>query len=164
MKRLTTPLLLALVGTALAQSTSPLVLEYTQSLVRNVTANGKTTEQRTPNYTRVRPGDLLAHNLVARNTSARALKNVTLRLPVPASMVYAAPDGTLPSGVRAEYSVDRGKTYAAVPLKTVTVTENGKSVTKQVEAKPNEYQAVRWVIGSLPAGTELKVGFRAQVK
>jgi len=164
MKRLTSPLLLALVGTALAQSTSPLVLDYTQSLVRNVTANGKTTEQRTPNYTRVRLGDLLAQNLVARNVSNRTLKNLVLRLPVPNSMVYVAPDGTLPAGVRAEYSVDRGKTFSTAPLKTVTVTENGKSVTKQVEAKPNEYQAVRWVIGSLPAGTELRVGFRAQVK
>ncbi|SMB85599.1 hypothetical protein [Deinococcus hopiensis] len=164
MKPLTPTVLLSLLGVALAQGTSPLTLDYSQSLVRTVTVDGKSSEQRTPNYVKVRPGDLLAQTVVARNVSSRTLKNIVVRLPVPTGMVYQGPDGGTQTGVRTEYSIDGGKTYAASPTKKVTVTENGKSVTKDVEAKPNEYQAVRWLISEMKAGSEMKVSFRAQVK
>lgn len=165
MKRLTLPLLLTLPGLALAQSTSPLALTLAQSLIQTVQEGGKATEKRTPGYNRVRPGDLLAQTVTARNVSTRALANVAVKLPVPAGHVYVAPDGSAPAGVRTEYSIDGGKTFAQAPLKKkVTVTENGQSVTREVEVKPNEYQAVRWTIASLPAGTEKTLGFRVQVK
>lgn len=152
-------------GAALAQDASPLMLIYDQVLIQTVTQNGKPTEKRTPGVTRVRPGEVLAQTVVVRNTSARPLTNVAVRLPVPAGMVYLAPDGPVPAGVRTEYSIDGGKTFAPAPLKrTVTVTENGKAVTREVEVQPNEYQAVRWTIGTLSAGTEQKLGFRVQVK
>ncbi|WP_104991550.1 DUF11 domain-containing protein [Deinococcus sp. NW-56] len=161
----TPTLLLVLLGTALAQGTSPLMLNLTQSLIQTVQEGGKATEKRTPNYTKVRPGDLLAQTVTARNVSAKALANVAVRLPVPAGHVYVAPDGTAPAGVRTEYSIDGGKTFAPAPLKRkVTVTENGKTVIKEVEVKPGEYQAVRWTIAALPAGTEKTLGFRVQVK
>lgn len=161
----TPTLLLVLLGTALAQGTSPLVMTLTQSLIQTVQEGGKATEKRTPNYTKVRPGDLLAQTVTARNVSSRTLANVAVRLPVPAGHVYVAPDGTAPAGVRTEYSIDGGKTFAPAPLKKkVTVNENGKTVTKEVEVKPGEYQAVRWIIAALPAGTEKTLGFRVQVK
>ncbi|MCP2015505.1 putative repeat protein (TIGR01451 family) [Deinococcus sp. HSC-46F16] len=161
----TPTLLLVLLGTALAQGTSPLVLTLAQSLIQTVQEGGQATEKRTPNYTKVRPGDLLAQTVTARNVSSRTLANVAVRLPVPAGHVYVAPDGTAPAGVRTEYSIDGGKTFAPAPLKKkVTVTENGKTVTKEVEVKPGEYQAVRWTIAALPAGTEKTLGFRVQVK
>ncbi|SEJ44026.1 hypothetical protein SAMN04488058_10836 [Deinococcus reticulitermitis] len=159
------PLLLALPGLALAQGASPLALNLTQSLIQTVQEGGKATEKRTPGYTRVRPGDLLAQNVTARNVSARTLANVAVKLPVPAGHVYVSPDGTAATGVRTEYSIDGGKTFAPAPLKKkVTVTENGKAVTKEIEVKPNEYDAVRWTIATLPAGTEKTLGFRVQVK
>lgn len=165
MKRLTLPLLLALPGLALAQSASPLVLNLTQSLIQTVQEGGKATEKRTPSYTKVRPGDLLAQTVTARNVSSRTLANVAVRLPVPAGHVYVATDGPTPAGVRTEYSIDGGKTFAPAPLKKkMTVTENGKAVTREVEVKPNEYRAVRWTITALPAGTEKTLGFRVQVK
>lgn len=166
MNRLTLPcLLLAVPGLALAQGASPLVLKLTQSLIQTVQVEGKATEKRTPDYTRVRPGDLLAQTVTARNVSARPLANVAVRLPVPRGMVYVAPDGSVPEGVRTEYSIDGGQTFAPAPLKRkVTVTENGKAVTKEVEVRPSEYNAVRWTIASLPAGAEKTLGFRVQVK
>ncbi|WP_269546536.1 hypothetical protein [Deinococcus geothermalis] len=39
-----------------------------------------------------------------------------------------------------------------------------KTVTREVEVNPNEYQAVRWTISTLNAGAEQKLGFRVQVK
>ncbi|GBF05981.1 hypothetical protein DAERI_060241 [Deinococcus aerius] len=158
-------LLLSLSAAALAQGASPLTLSLSQALVQAVTVAGKTTEKRIPDYVKARPGDVLAQTLTARNVSARPLTNVALRLPVPAGMVYLAPDGPMPEGVRTEYSVDGGKTFAPAPLKKkVTVTENGRAVTKEVEVQPNEYQAVRWTIAALPAGTGKTLGFRVQVK
>ncbi|MBB5235912.1 DUF11 domain-containing protein [Deinococcus budaensis] len=165
MKAFGSMLLLVLPGMALAQSASPLVLNLSQALVQTVTVDGKAAEKRTPGYTRVRPGDQLAQTVTARNVSTRTLANVAVRLPVPRGMVYVAPDGAAPAGVRTEYSIDAGKTFAPAPLKRqITVTENGKAVTREVEVNPNEYQAVRWTIGALPAGTEKTLGFRVQVK
>lgn len=165
LKALTPTLAALLIGSVAAQTSSPLSLDLVQTLIQTVQVNGKTTEKRTPGYTRVRPGDLLAQNVTARNVSARTLANVAVKLPVPAGHVYVSPDGTAATGVRIEYSIDGGKTFAPAPLKKkVTVTENGKAVTKEVEVKPNEYQAVRWTIASLPAGTEKTLGFRVQVK
>lgn len=165
MKRPLTVLFTLLASGALAQAPSPLTLSLTQTLIQSVTVNGKPTEKRTPDYTRVRPGDLLAQTVVARNTGTRTLKNVAVRLPVPGGMVYVAPDGAVPTGVRAEYSIDGGKTFAPAPLKKkVTVTENGRAVTREVEVKPGEYQAVRWTLSTLPAGTANTLGFRVQVK
>lgn len=158
-------LLLALPGAALARSASPLVLDLSQALLQTVTVNGKATEKRTPNPRAARPGDTLVQTLTARNVSGRPLTNVALRLPVPAGTVYLAPDGSTPNGIRTEYSIDGGKTFAPAPLKRkVTVTENGKAVTKEVEVRPSEYNAVRWTIATLPAGAEQKLGFRVQVK
>ncbi|TDE84873.1 hypothetical protein [Deinococcus sp. S9] len=157
--------LLLVSGAALAQDTSPLQLVYDQVLIQTVTQNGKTAEKRTPGVTRVRPGEVLAQTVVARNTAGRALANIRIQLPVPKGMVYLAPDGSVPADVRTEYSIDGGKTFAPAPLKkTVTVTENGKTVTREVEVNPNEYQAVRWTISTLNAGAEQKLGFRVQVK
>lgn len=158
------PVLLA--GAALAQdSASPLRLTLTQALVQTVTVNGQPTERRNPAPPEVAPGDVLAQTLSARNVSTRALAGVALRLPVPANTVYLAPDGALPEGVRVEYSIDGGRTFAPAPLtRRVTVTEGGRTVTREVPVLPNEYQAVRWTVQSLPAGTEARLGFRVRVR
>ncbi|MFB9990622.1 hypothetical protein ACFFLM_01285 [Deinococcus oregonensis] len=156
-----------LTGVALAQTPSPLTLTLAQALVRAVTVDGKATEQLSPDPKNVRPGDVLSQLVTARNSSSKALTNVTVRLPVPKGTTYLKPEtalNTAASGAKAEYSIDGGKTYAVAPLKkTITVTENGKSVKKEVEVKPSEYTNVRWTLSQINAGKDLKVGFRVQV-
>jgi hypothetical protein len=49
-------------------------------------------------------------------------------------------------------------------MKTVTVTENGRQVQKQVEAKPSEYRGVRWQIPTLKAGETGRCAVRATVR
>lgn len=157
-------LLLALAGAALAQGAPPLTLNLTQSLIRTVTVSGKSTEQRAPSPASVRPGDVLAQSLTARNSGKTVLNGVRVQLPVPRNTVYLALDGET-RGVKAEYSIDGGQTFAPAPLKKkVSVTENGRAVIREVEVKPNEYQAVRWTVGTLAAGAEQTLGFRVQVK
>ncbi|MDB5046245.1 MAG: hypothetical protein JWQ08_2295 [Deinococcus sp.] len=156
-----------LASVALAQAASPLTLTLAQALVKAVTVDGKTTEQLSASPKTVRPGDVLSQLVTARNTGAKALTNVTVRLPVPKGTTYLKPEtamDTALSNAKAEYSVDGGKTYAAAPLKkTITVLENGKSVKKEVEVKPAEYTNVRWILPRIKSGKDLKVGFRVQV-
>ncbi|GHF52131.1 putative repeat protein (TIGR01451 family) [Deinococcus metalli] len=161
-----TPFLLAIlgVGTALAQAATPVVLNLALFAVHTVKADGKTTEQLVPSPGNVLPGDVLSQIVTVKNTGSKAVLNFPVTLPVPKNTVYLAPESGLAS-LRTEYSVDGGKTFAPAPLmKTVTVTENGKSVSKQVEVKPSEYTAVRWYVTELAAQSALKLGYRIQVK
>ncbi|MVN87066.1 hypothetical protein GO986_09830 [Deinococcus sp. HMF7620] len=168
MKRpLLTALVLVAAGVAAAQTAqtvSPVTLNLTMSLVRNVTVGGKVTEQLTPNPGNVLPGAVLSQVVTARNTTTKSIVNLPIMLPVPKNTVYLAPEQGLDT-TRAEYSIDGGKTFAAAPLKkTVTVTENGKTVQREVEVKPSEYTTVRWTVRELPANQTLKLGYRVQVK
>ena len=149
---------------ALAQGAEPLTLNLVMSLVRSVTLNGKVTEQTVANPRSVFPGDVISQVITVKNNTGRAIQNVPVKLPVPTTTTYLTAEQGL-NVARTEYSIDGGKTFAAAPLmKTVTVTENGKSVTRQVEVKPSEYTAVRWVLSELPAGQSIKLGYRVQVK
>ena len=164
MKHATSTFLIALVtGTALAQATSPLKLLLSQALVQTVTQDGKTAEKLIPDPKSVLPGAVLEQAVTATNTLGKLMANVAVNLPVPAGTVYLSSLKS-ESGVKTLFSIDQGKTFAAAPLKkTVTVTENGKAVQKEVEVSPAEYTNVRWVLGELAAGDSLKLGFRVKV-
>lgn len=150
-----------LLGVALAQGQGPLSLNLSMALVR---AAPGAAEKYVPTPKSVAPGDVLSQVVTVRNTGALALRNVPVRLPVPASTRYLAPERGM-NVARTEYSIDGGKTFAPAPLKkTVTVLENGKSVRKEVEVRPSEYTAVRWVVAQVAAGQSLKFGYRVQVK
>lgn len=163
MKHRAAPTLLLLLGLALAQNASPLKLDLTLNLVKTVTENGKPVEKLTPAKQNL-PGDTLSQIITATNTGKTPLTNVRIPLNVPKNTVYLAPEKGM-ADVQAQYSIDGGKTYAPAPLKkTITVTENGKTVTKEVEVNPSEYQAVRWTVPRLAPGQSLKVGYRIRVK
>lgn len=164
MKRYIPSVLLALLlGTTIAQVNSPLSLTLTLNVVKTVTENGKPVEKMSPAQGNA-PGDVLSQVVTAKNISGMALKNVRIPVNVPRATTYLAPEQGLDSA-RTEYSIDGGKTFAPAPLRRkVTLTENGKSVTREVEVKPGEYQAVRYIIPELKAGQTLKLGYRVQVK
>lgn len=164
MKPQTLLLLLALpAGAALAQGSSPIVLTLQQSLVTTVKNGDKVVEKLTPSPKDVLPGAVLSQVVTARNLSDKTFHNVMVRLPVPKGTVYVGPEA-LNSAVPAEYSIDGGKTFSTQPKRTVTVTENGKTVTREVVASPNEYNVVRWTLSTLGAKAEKKVGFRIKVR
>lgn len=149
---------------AFAQGAEPLSLNLMMSLIKSVTLDGKVTEQTVANPRSVFPGDVISQVITVKNNTGRAIQNVPVKLPVPRSTVYLAAEQGL-NAARVEYSIDGGKTFATAPLmKSVTVTENGKAVTRMVEVKPSEYNAVRWIVNELPAGQSLKLGYRVQVK
>lgn len=155
--------LVLLMGSALAQSAAPLKLVLSQALVQTTTEQGKGTERLIPEPKQVLPGAVLEHVVSVTNTSSSVLTQVAVNLPVPAGTHYL---NALPvlGGVQTLFSADHGKTYAAAPLKkTVTVTENGQAVLKQVEVPASAYTNVRWVVATLGTATPLKLGFRLMV-
>lgn len=165
MKRSLPVLCALLLGGALAQATSPLRLSLSQDLVTTVTENGRSVEKFAPAPGSVQPGDTLTQQVAASNVGKGVLKGAGINLPVPRGTVYVG--GATPSGARwtTLFSHDGGKTFGPAPLlKTITVTENGKTIQKKVAVPPSEYTNVRWVIQAIAPDETLKLGFRVKVK
>lgn len=144
---------------------SPVQLVLNDFLVTTLRgADGKETERLNPDASRVRPGDVIQYDLSAKNVGRTSLGNVRPSLPVPAGTVFVASSGGT-AGATTEYSFDGGKTFGQAPLfKTVTVTENGRSVTKRVQVQPSEYTNVRWNIGTLTPNQTHKMTLRVRVR
>ncbi|MGY2893301.1 hypothetical protein [Deinococcus sp. UYEF24] len=162
MKQFTT--ILALVATmATAQTAAPAVkVTLTQDQIKTATVDGKAVDTVIPSPKTVLPGDVLREEVTVVNVSGKPVKSPIISVPVPKGTVYAG--SATPGNDRWNtlYSID-GKGYSATPMKTVSVTENGKSVTKQVAASASEYTNVRWLIGQLGADETLKLSFRVRV-
>ena len=102
--------------------------------------------------------------MTAKNVSRSAITNVRPTLAVPAGTVFVASSGGIGNAIT-EYSIDGGKTFGKAPLfKTVTVQENGKSVTKRVQVDPSEYTNVRWNLSSLRPDQSHKMTLRVRVR
>ncbi len=113
------------------------------------------------NQSVAQPGDEIRYRLVFTNVTAGPVKNIQFVDPIPGGMVYVLGSATSDARVRAEYSIDGGKSYAAPPL--ISVVEDGKQVQKPASAE--QYTHVRWtVVGSLARGAQVTVEFRGRVK
>ena len=103
------------------------------------------------------PGDTLEYEAVYKSNSKSAVKSLTATLPLPIGTSYV-PGSAKPANAQA--SVD-GKTFAAIPLKTMDKTADGKPLERLVLY--SEYRALRWALGDLPANEKLTVSARARL-
>ena len=103
------------------------------------------------------PGDTLEYEAVYKSNSKSAVKSLAATLPLPVGTSYV-PGSAKP--VDAQASVD-GKTFAAIPLKTMVKTADGKTQERLVPY--SEYRALRWALGDLPANEKLTVSARARL-
>ena len=158
---LTLPILSSVVlsGFALAATSAP-TLSLSLMKVTVVTKDG-VKQDVLSSADKVNPGDVLLQRATLRN--ARALKNGRIVLPVPKNTSFLAGTASTYENLKMDFSIDAGKNYSEKPTRTVTVTENGKTVSREVLIPPNEYTNVRWSLSNLPAGSELTVGFRVTV-
>ncbi len=152
-------------GLAAAQSApaSPLRVTLDQDLIRTVAKDGKTVEERVNAPSSVLPGATLLEEITVHNTSARALANVAISVPVSKSTRYLG--AVTPSTERwttqfAALCGGKMLAFAAAPL-TCSELVGGKTLSREI--RPSEYTQVRWVIGSLAAGETLKLSFRVRV-
>ena len=155
MKPLALLVLLVLGGVGLAAPSLSLQLDA----VTVVTRDGKSTEVMTPAKA-VRPGDVLLQT--AKPTTDKPVRNAHITVPVPKNTSYVAGSALVADGLIVTFSAD-GKAFSAAPTKTVTVAENGKTVTKVVPVPQNEYVAVRWTIASLTPAQKLSLTYRVRV-
>lgn len=127
--------------------------------IETVTVDGKKQEKRTP-VTSVRPGDLI-ERVVTVNVMQKTNK-AALTIPVPVELNFVAGSQWLSAlgktvdlnagGAKVLYSLSEKGPYSEKPMKTVTVTRDGKQVTEQVAAAPNEYRALRFELGTIEPG------------
>ncbi|AFD25365.1 hypothetical protein [Deinococcus gobiensis] len=162
------PLLLGAAQFASAQTpatsaqNSPVRVTASNQLVTQVTVDGKSTERLTE-ATNARPGNLLQLNQKVDNVSAGLVRGLALNMNVDPATTFQAAQCSV-SGVTTLFSAD-GKTFAQAPLKkTVTVTENGQSVKKEVVVPPSEYKAVRWQLPDLAGGKSTNCYMRVTVR
>jgi hypothetical protein len=155
---------LALSGLATAQTASPLKIQLEQALVTTVKQDGKVVEQLVALPPAVRPGDVLQQTATVRNVG-RSAAGANVVVPVPNGTGYGGRPTAASARWKLVFSADGGKTFASEPLKqTVTTTENGKTVTREVVVPPSRYTHVRWNVGSISPDETLKFNFRVQVK
>ena len=159
MKRFHSILGLALLTTAVAaapvQPAQP-VLSMHRVIV--VTAAGKTTERLEPIQT-ARPGELLQVGSTLKLSGQE--KGARFTVPIPANTTYVPGSAQASTGVKVTYALDAKGPFSTQPLKTVTVQEGGKAVTRQVAVPQNEYRAVRYDLTGL--GGTVTIAHRLRV-
>lgn len=153
-------------GMAFAQTpnaASPIQLTAFTMLVTPASADGKTPENLSDAAGKgVNPGSTLEMGQKIENVSKLNVNNVRLNMPLASAVAYQSQKCSV-AGTTVAFSLD-GKTYANPLKKTVTVTENGKSVTKEVNVEPSEYKFVRWTLPTIKPGDTVNCAVRAKVK
>lgn len=162
-------LLTTLLLTTVALAQTPVVKNgvkfvLNQDLIKSVVVDGKTVENVVASPKTVLPGDILREEVTLQNVSGKPIPQVLVGIPVPKGTEFSG--NVTPNTDRwtVQYSIDSGKTFSPTPTRTVTVTENGKSVTKEVPAPSNTYTNVRWTVTNVKLDETLKLGFRVKVK
>lgn len=128
--------------------------------VTTITKDGVKSEILTPTTT-VHPGEVLMQRAVLKTD--RALLNGRVTLPLSPSTRYLPDSASVLPGTVLDFSADGGKTFSLKPVRTVTVTENGKTVEKTVPVPEAEYNSLRWTISLTRPGSETVVSYRYQV-
>lgn len=151
MKHIRTALMLLALSTLTAQAAT-----LTLGLYQQLQTGSAVTLQKVDS---TQPGQTLRQVAVARTD--KALQRPRATIPVPQHTTYAG-KLELPKGATATFSLD-GKTFSEKPMKTVTVVENGRTVTKQVPAPESEYRAVRVTLPEMKPGTPYTVAYDIKV-
>jgi hypothetical protein len=104
-----------------------------------------------------RPGEIIQYDAVYQNRARHAVFDLRPTLPIPAGLEYL-PGSASPAPQAA--SLD-GKTFEPIPLRRKVTLPDG--TVEEREVPPNEYRALRWQLGDLPAGGRATVIARARV-
>lgn len=106
--------------------------------------------------TSIKPGEIIEYKAVYTNNTGKAVTGLIANLPIPEGLEYI-PKSAKPGATLVKAATKDGQ-YAAEPLMR-------KLPDNKVEPVPyNEYRALRWTLGQLPAGGEIAVTARAKVE
>jgi uncharacterized repeat protein (TIGR01451 family) len=102
-----------------------------------------------------RPDDVIEYQATYTNRSDKAVSQVVANLPLPEGLEYVPKSARPAQGVKLSA---QDRQFGTEPL-------SRKSMTGKTEPVPyNEYRAVRWTIGQIPAGKSVTVSARAKVE
>ncbi|MDB5930855.1 MAG: conserved repeat domain protein [Polaromonas sp.] len=104
----------------------------------------------------VMPGDVIEYKVTYKNTSAKPVDGLVADLPIPEGLEYL-PKSAKPGAALVKAAAKDGQ-YAAEPLMRKLPDNKSEPVPY------NEYRALRWNLGQLPAGAESAVTARAKVE
>ncbi len=124
-------------------------------------ANGQAHTERQP-AADAAPGDTLIYTLRYRNSGDEAARNVKLDNPIAEGNSYIG-DSAWGDGADIQFSIDGGQTFKK-PAALTWAGSDGKGGKETRKATPEQYNAIRWVIGEIAPNTAGEAGFKARVK
>lgn len=104
----------------------------------------------------VMPGDVIEYKVTYKNTSTKSVGGLVADLPIPEGLEYL-PKSAKPGAALVKAAAKDGE-YAAEPLMRKLPGNKSEPVPY------NEYRALRWSLGELPAGGVAAVTARAKVE
>jgi uncharacterized repeat protein (TIGR01451 family) len=104
-----------------------------------------------------KPGDVLQYSATYRNTGAAAAAKLLATVPVPPGTTFIAASA---QPAQAQASTD-GNTFAPMPLTRLVKQADGS--TRKEPVPLADYRALRWEIGTLPAGATTVVSLRVSI-
>ena len=108
------------------------------------------------------PGDVLVYTLRYQNSGDEAARNVKLDNPIAEGNAYIG-DSAWGAGADIQFSIDGGQTFKK-PAALTWAGSDGKGGKETRKATPEQYNAIRWVIGEIPPASSGEAGFRARIK
>ena len=122
---------------------------------------GKKNVKRVP-AKEIEPGQVLIFTLKYSNKGDEAATKVVFDNPIPKETVYEM-GSAAGSGSDITFSINGGKDYKKPTFLMYEVKgTDGKAVKRK--ASPDLYTNVRWVISTVPPGSDGELSFRAKVK
>ena len=108
------------------------------------------------------PGAVLQWTITSANAGDREADQYSATAHIPEGMVIVPGSPTSPHPASVTYSIDKGKTFAALPMVEVKQADNS---TKQVPAPTTAYTEVRYQWSDpLPAGQTYVASYKVRVK
>lgn len=142
---------------------NPIQMTASTFAVQKVKEKGKMVEKLVE-AKNTQPGALLEMRQTVRNITKHKYNNLVVNMPIDPSVAYQNQQCDV-KNIKVAFSIDGGKSFKPAPLKKkVTVTENGKKVTKEVTVPPSEYQAIQWNIATIKDKQTINCAIRVAVR
>jgi len=107
------------------------------------------------------PGDILFYTIRYNNSGDESARSVQLDNPIPTGTTYID-NSAWGDNADISFSIDGGKSFKKPANLTYQITREGKQENRQ--AIPEQYNAIRWVISEIPAGSKGTTGFSVIVQ
>jgi uncharacterized repeat protein (TIGR01451 family) len=144
---------------ALAKPEIQLEMQAQKEIV--VEEDGKAVTKRVKAET-IETGEIVIYTLSYRNSGDEAAHNVVVDNPIPEGTVYLL-DSAYGENADITFSIDGGNSYKKPSLLTYRANKADGS-TDILQATPDIYTNIRWVIQSIDSRSQGHVGFQVTVK